>query len=426
MSQSVIVILLSLMLFISNLFGGPSDIAAPKGQLPNQEQTYTVTGQIRKSPATLYESPSTDSKRIATGQPNTSVSILAESGDWYKVQLPNGTTGWVRKIMVNTSGSTGGTGLLTKEVYGYFVQNANLPSQPSLAANYNKMTGIAPWAFSVDAEGNVHKQMNPQALADTLAFAGQRKLKTLALISNYDKATESFSGKIAHELLRSAANRKRAVENIYKTAVDWGLSGINLDFEYVYPSDREYYSQFLRELSSRLRPAGIMVTVAIPAKTYDDPSSSWSGAFDYKAIGQAVDRVMLMAYDQHYAGGPPGPIASADWVDRVLKFAVSQIPKEKVILGIAGYGYSWRAPGSAHSVTYQRAVELAAKGSGVRWDANHKAPYATYEGREMWFENAASISYKLELVQKYDIQGIALWRLGQEDPQMWQLVASKF
>ena len=259
-----------------------------------------------------------------------------------------------------------------------------------------------------------------------LAFAGQRKLKTLALISNYDKATESFSGKIAHELLRSAANRKRAVENIYKTAVDWGLSGINLDFEYVYPSDREYYSQFLRELSSRLRPAGIMVTVAIPAKTYDDPSSSWSGAFDYKAIGQAVDRVMLMAYDQHYAGGPPGPIASADWVDRVLKFAVSQIPKEKVILGIAGYGYSWRAPGSAHSVTYQRAVELAAKGSGVRWDANHKAPYATYEGREMWFENAASISYKLELVQKYDIQGIALWRLGQEDPQMWQLVASKF
>lgn len=426
MSQSVIVILLSLMLFISNLFGGPSDIAAPKGQLPSQQETYTVTGQIRKSPATLYETPSTDSKRIATGQPNTTVSILAESGDWYKVQLPDGTTGWVLKIMVNTSGGAGGTGLLTKEVYGYFVQNTNLPSQPSLAANYNKMTGIAPWAFSVDAEGNVHSQMNPQALADTLAFAGQRKLKTLALISNYDKATESFSGKVAHELLRSAANRKQAVENIYKTALDWGLSGINLDFEYVYPSDREYYSQFLRELSSRLRPAGIMVTVAIPAKTHDDPSSSWSGAFDYKAIGQAVDRVMLMAYDQHYAGGPPGPIASADWVDRVLKFAVSQIPKEKVILGIAGYGYSWRAPGNAHSVTYQRAVELAAKGSGVRWDADHKAPYATYEGREMWFENAASISYKLELVKKYDIKGIALWRLGQEDPQMWQLVASKF
>jgi spore germination protein YaaH len=92
---------------------------------------------------------------------------------------------------------------------------------------------------------------------------------------------------------------------------------------------------------------------------------------------------------------------------------------------VAGYGYSWRSPGNAHSVSYQRAVELAAKGSGVRWDASHKAPYAVYDGREMWFENAASISYKLDLVKKYDIKGIALWRLGQEDPDMWQLVASK-
>ncbi|HHV93815.1 MAG TPA: SH3 domain-containing protein [Firmicutes bacterium] len=426
MSQSVIVILLGLMLFISSLFGGPSDTTVPQGQPPNQLETYTVTGQIRKSPATLYESPSTDSKRIATAQPSTSVSILAESGDWYKVQLPDGTTGWVLKIMVSTSGSIGSLGFLTKEVYGYFVQNTNVPSQPSLAANYKKMTGIAPWAFSIDGEGNVHNQMNPEILAETLAFAGNRKLKTLAVITNYDRTTESFSGKMAHELLTSAANRKRAVESIYKTAVEWGLSGINMDFEHVYPSDREHYSQFLRELSERLRPAGILVTAAIPAKTYDNPSSSWSGAFDYQAIGQAVDRVILMAYDQHYAGGSPGPIASADWVERVLKFAVSQIPKDKVILGIPGYGYSWQAPGSAHSVTYQRAVELAAKGSGVRWNSDHKSPYATYDGREMWFENAASISYKLELVNRYDIKGIALWRLGQEDPQMWQLIADKF
>lgn len=422
MSQTLVVVLLSIMLFISNLFGGAPDIATPGGQPPSQEQTYTVTGRTRNSPATLYDSPSTDSKKIATGQPNTSVSLLAETGDWYKIQLPDGTTGWVLRILVSTSGNTG---LLAKEVYGYFVQNASLPSHPSLATNFAQMSGVIPWAFSLDAKGNVIGQMEAATLANTLEFAGNRQLKTLALISNYDKTTESFNGALAHELLCSAANRRRAVESVYKTAVNWGINGVNIDFEHVYPSDREYFSQFLRELSSRLRPAGIMLTAAIPAKTHDDPSLSWSGAFDYKAIGQAADRIMLMAYDQHYAGGVPGPIASISWVDRVLQFAVSQIPREKLVLGVAGYGYSWKAAGKAGSVTYQKAIELAAKGSGVRWDATHKAPFASYDGQEMWFENAASISHKLDLVNRYNIKGIALWRLGQEDPQMWQVVASK-
>lgn len=422
MSQSLVIVLLSLMLFISNIFGGSPSTTPPIEQMPGQEQTYTVPGRIRNAPITLYDSPSTNSKKIATGQANTPVSLLAEAGDWFKIQLPDGTAGWVLKILVSTAGNTGP---LAKEVYGYFVQNGSVPSEPSLAANFQHLTGITPWSFSIDAQGNVIAQADTAALANTLQFAGKRELKTLALISNYDKKTESFSGALAHKLLQSPANRQRAVESIYRTVVDWGLTGVNIDFEHVYPEDREYYSQFLRELSTRLRPAGILVTVAIPAKTADNPKASWSGAFDYQTIGEAVDRVMLMAYDQHYASGAPGPIASIGWVDKVLQFATSQIPKEKVILGIAGYGYSWAKPGVAHSVTYQKAVELAAKGTGVRWDATHKAPFAEYQGRQMWFENAASISYKLDLVNRYGIKGIALWRLGQEDPQMWQVVASK-
>ena len=422
MSQSVIAILLSLMLFISNLFGGSPTIMPPQTNGSSQEQTYTVSGRIRNAPVTLYDTPSNDSKKIATGPANTPVTLLAESGDWYKIQLPDGTAGWALKILVSTSGNTGP---LAKEVYGYFVQNTNLPSQPSLAANFQQMTGVTPWSFSLDAQGNIIPQMDAQVLAQTLQFAGQRQLKTLALISNYDKKTERFSGELAHTLLQSPTNRRKAVDSIYRTIRDWGLSGVNIDFEHVYPSDREYFSQFLRELSGRLKPAGLLVTVAIPAKTIDDPKASWSGAFDYKAIGEAVDRIMIMAYDQHYTGGAPGPIASIGWVEQVLKFATSQVSPTKIILGVAGYGYSWQKPGNAYSVTYQRAVELAAQGGGIRWDATHKAPFAHYQGREMWFENAASISYKLDLVNKYNIKGIALWRLGQEDPQIWPVVASK-
>ncbi|NLK08261.1 MAG: SH3 domain-containing protein [Firmicutes bacterium] len=422
MSQNVVVILLSLMLFISNLFGGSPTIMPPQTNDSGQEQAHTISGRVRSAPITLYDAPSRNAAKVGTGPANTSVVLLAEDGDWYKIQLPDGTTGWALKLLISSAGTPG---ILAKEVYGYFVHSTNLPSLPSLQTNFHNMTGVTPWSFSLDAAGNLLQQMDAGILARTLQFAGEKKLDTLALVSNYDKQTESFSGELAHTLLKNPANRRQAVESIYRTLKDWGFSGVNIDFEHVYPTDREHYSQFLRDLKSRLQPAGLLVTVAIPAKTFDDPKAAWSGAFDYKAIGQTVDRMMIMAYDQHYTGGAPGPIASIEWVEQVLKFAVSQAPREKVVLGVAGYGYSWQNSGSAYSVTYQRAVELAAEGGGVQWDSTHQAPFAYHQGREMWFENAASISHKLDLVNKYGIKGIALWRLGQEDPQVWSVVGTK-
>lgn len=424
MSQSLLIVLLGLMLFVSNLFGvGPGVVSDPK-QPPGQEQRHadTVQGKIRNSPATLHARPDSSSETITTVRPKTPISVIAQADGWYKIQLPDGTTGWVLKMLVEANGSVT---TAVQEVFGYYVQSNQIPSQPSLQQHSDQMTGLIPWAFSLDATGNIVEQMDAAHLGYILNYAGEQKLKTLALISNYDQSVHKFSGKLAHSVLAEPKNRRRAVDNIYRLVTAWGLTGVNIDFEYVYPSDRPYYSQFLRELAARLQPAGYLVTVSIPAKTWDNSTSAWSGAYDYAAIGRVADLVMLMTYDQNYASGPPGPIASISWVDKVLAYAVTQIPRQKLIMGIAGYGYSWRAPGDAYPVTYKRAIDLAQQGSGVRWDSVSKTPYAYYGDREMWFENAASISYKLNLVSRYNIRGIALWRLGQEDPQMWQLIASK-
>ncbi len=424
MSQTVLVALLGILLYLSSLLGGQAPGADSGWNARNSaEEAFTSIGYVKESPATLREGPGTDKPRISTLAPKSAVEILDEQNGWYKVKTDADVTGWVASMLIQ-GGSSVQAG--QHEVIGYYMESSNNSSRTSLQKNHNQMTTVVPWSFSVTANGQVVNATPNSQLADTLKLVGENtKLKTLVLISNYDQQTHEFSQGIAASVLRNASTRRSAVTNIVKTVRDWGVGGVNIDFEHVAPSEREYYTLFIKELSEQLKPLGLLTTVSIPAKTFDDRSSAWSGAFDYAQIGRYADQVMLMAYDEHWRGGVPGPIASAGWVEQVARFAVSQMPKEKIILGVPGYGYAWSAPAQGATVNYEAAVRIANEGSGVQWDAASKTPYAHSGGREIWFENAASLSYKLDIVTRYGLKGIALWRLGQEDPNSWRVIASK-
>ena len=137
-----------------------------------------------------------------------------------------------------------------------------------------------------------------------------------------------------------------------------------------------------------------------------------------------------MTYDEHWAGGAPGPIASINWVKSVVNYATSVIPKEKIMLGIASYAYDWPSTGQkAEAYSMRQAYDLVSKyGVSIKWDDSSKSSYFNYTDSSgiyhtVWLENSTSIKYKLDLVNDYDLPGIAVWRLGLENSDFWTTIS---
>ncbi|MGE5577697.1 MAG: glycosyl hydrolase family 18 protein, partial [Syntrophothermus sp.] len=372
--------------------------AASPGSAFQPGQPATIAGNL----VNLRPTPDESAPVSAKAPRGTVVTVQAEQDGWLQVTLPNGQSGWVADWLVDRRAprtlpaqppvddgaiagqpgggqpSNGGRRLVLgkKEVIGYYtVEFADdRDSYNSMVSNSNYLTGIAPFLFSVDAYGNVTGKHSQEAVT----YARSRGLKALALVHNLSNG--DFSANTVHNLLSYESNRKRAIDGILGILRAYGYDGVNIDFEAVPARDREALSTFMRELAFALRPAGYLTTISMPAKAFEDYSSSWGGAFDYRTIGQYADLVMLMTYDEHYRYGEPGPVASVGWVEDVIRFTVNRIPREKVLIGIPAYGYDWPGNGGpATTVTYDSAMSLARRlGIAPRWDDSAKVPYFTY------------------------------------------------
>ncbi|MGE5549309.1 MAG: glycosyl hydrolase family 18 protein [Bacteroidota bacterium] len=321
----------------------------------------------------------------------------------------------------------GGTG--TRAVIGYYSEYYPGESRPynALRANARTLTAIAPFSYYLDASGN----LSGTHLSKAVSTAKASGLKVLALIHNFTRKN-GFEGGTAHKVLSNHLVRARAVAKITSLVRSQGYSGINLDLENVYAIDRANYTAFVRELAQALRPLGYLVTASVPAKVADDRSNNWSGAFDYGALAPWLDQIMLMTYDENGALGHAGPVASLPWVERVVRFARSHIPSRKIVVGLAGYGYDWvQGRTGAKGKEFPEIQSLVNRlGVTPKWDAASKVPYIRYssggQSRIIWYENSWSAALKLDLVNRYNLGGVALWRLGGEDPRLWKVIWEKF
>lgn len=292
----------------------------------------------------------------------------------------------------------------------------------SLQAYGDRIDAAVFFGLFLDRHGNL---TNPGGDSGDLMDAARRGgQKVLLAVHNMDAGSFDRAG--AHALLNDAGARARAVENIYRAARDGGFAGVNLDLEGIDPADRSEYTSLVRALADRLRPAGLAVTLAVPAKTSDDRWNSWNSAFDYVALGKLADALVIMAYDEHWPGGAPGPVASLGWAEQVARYVAETIPREKVLFGIAAYGYDWVSGGETIGLSAPSAVNKAARlGIAVRWDDEAQVPYYKYSdgrGREhtVYYENASSMAAKIAMAARHGFAGVALWRLGLEDPAAWE------
>lgn len=429
MQGNLITTLIALIFYLTTgIFGGNSaqNAASPSTTVDiGQNSKYPLAGMISSQQANIRNDSSSSGSVIGSAAKGSSLVILDEKGDWYRVQTENGTDGWVAKWMVSTKNATPALSNTKAMIAGYYVENYqdDPKGQTTLAQNLGLINTVIPFSYKVDQYGTI----SGRHYSKPYALAKSSGAQTLALVNNIQGS--NFNSNTIHRMLSNASSRSRAVNGIARLLVENGYRGVNIDFENIKASDRIYLTAFFRELAATLRPKNLLVTASIPAKTYDDKSSAHSGAFDYQAIAPYLDMVMIMAYDEHYAGGDPGPVASLPWVEKVINYTLKSFPPQKVILGIPAYGYDW-SWSKGKALQYTGVQNLIKKYQiAPKWHSEYKVPYFTYKSwgvtHQVWYENSYSTSYKADLVKKYGLKGVAVWRLGYEDPSIWSILRQK-
>ncbi|MED1202999.1 glycosyl hydrolase family 18 protein [Heyndrickxia acidicola] len=262
-------------------------------------------------------------------------------------------------------------------------------------------------------------------LNDLRAIEAAWRSRTIPLATITNLTQAGFSPQLASQVLRNPKARNRLIENIFALVSEKGYGGVNIDIEGVRAEDRDRFSGFLHDLKERLHTKGLRLSIAVPAKTSED--IPWLKGFDYGAIGSAVDFMFIMAYDWHYLGSEPGPVAPIDQVIRTLEFALERVPRNKILMGVPLYGYDWVIPyspeTSAKTVSNQQAVELAMKtGSPIQYSEEYQSPYFHYTDDQglrhvVWFEDTRSIRRKFKLVRDYKLWGLGAWQISLGFPQ---------
>lgn len=302
-------------------------------------------------------------------------------------------------------------------VLGYYTEWQGSGSRTAYRTAGSDFNVLAPLWYGVRGSGAVFSRGYGDQ-ASLAAAWNKNHQQVLALVTN-----------VGDQMLQSPGSMMLAVSNLVRIVQNDGLAGVNIDFENLGPTDRAPLTSFMRALTKQLHAIGKLATIAVGAKAKNDPATNPNGAaYDYQALGQIADAVVIMTYDEHDNGSSPGPVAGITWVKRDLTYALSRMPATKVLLGIADYGYDW-SPMGTQSVSALQAESMAAlHGVSPQWDSvaeEYHFQYQDARGRthSVWFENGRSVVYKLALAKALGLKGVALWMMGGGGPNLWQDLA---
>ncbi|RUQ25151.1 LysM peptidoglycan-binding domain-containing protein [Peribacillus cavernae] len=292
------------------------------------------------------------------------------------------------------------------------------------------LTYVSPFGYQMRADGSL------EAIDDnpTIQAATSNGVVPIMVITNFP-ATEAGT-QLAHTILSNPELVERLLTNVISTMRNKGYRGLNIDFENVAPGDREFYNRFIQRAVSRLHPEGYFVSSSLAPKTSANQTGLLVEAHDYPAHGRILDFVVLMTYEWGARKGPPQAISPIDEIRRVLDYAVTVIPRNKIFLGFQIYARDWLVPHQegqeAETFDMQEAIRRAVQHNAeIQYDREAESPYYRYtdsQGRshEVWFEDARSAKAKFDLVRTYGLRGVSYWVLGYPFPQNWELLADTF
>lgn len=326
------------------------------------------------------------------------------------------------------------------DVNGYLSRTDSVGRQ-ALLQHGDELSSVSLSSYHVSADGSItpvqiiaNQYVSTMVDIHAIADAYVKQVKPVMVITNF--IGTRFNADLAHTILSNQTVQNTLITNIIATMKNKGYLELNVDFEVVPPQDRNLFSQFIRRLASALHNEGYPVTIALSVKTEENTTSLLSGAEDYAVLGQLADYVMLMTYGWGYMGGPPYPIAPINEIRKVLDYAVSVIPRSKIMMGVPLYAYDWKLPFQsgtfADMISPQDAVSRAQNyGASIQYNYLYQTPYFRYTDgngvtHEVWFEDTRSVLAKYETVKKYGLRGVSFWAISFSFPQNWYVLNDVF
>lgn len=309
------------------------------------------------------------------------------------------------------------------QVFGFLV-NWDDTSFTSLKHNIDKIDDVfAEWLHLADSNGEIKLDDAPKQ-QHMLKVIRQTKpsLKVIAMINNFS-SSDGWQTDLLSGILNTKFIRDQLINNLVVYSQNENLDGINIDFEEIPTNQMGNYMTFLSDLTSKLHAIQKQIYVDVPLDNSE---------FEYSKIAQIVDGVVVMAYDEHWATSSSGPIASIGWFSKLITKRQKDIPLNKLIVSIGNYGYDWLAnQPESQTVSYQEAIVLARDSeSSVNLDPvslNSNFEYYDDQNKlhQIWFLDAISAYNQMSLLPS-NIGGVALWRLGSEDPTIWNFINLSF
>ncbi|GAU79318.1 glycosyl hydrolase family 18 protein [Fusibacter sp. 3D3] len=303
-----------------------------------------------------------------------------------------------------------------------YSKNPNTEQIPKM----NGVNVVSPtWVELKTAQGDITEKVS----IDYLKWSRVNNLETWIL------ATNAFDPDLTHDFLSSYAGRKQFIDQMITLCLEYGINGINLDFENIYLKDKDILSHFVNELAWQCNEFGVTLSMDV---TVMDGSDNWSKCFDRRVLGKIVDYLVIMTYDEYWASSPiSGPVSSYDWVESSLMKIIKVVPSHKVVMGLPFYTRVWtenlsneeadkvKVTSKAIGMVAQNAL-IAEKALSPIWNEQEGLFYVSYieenSIHKIWVENEVTLSKKAALVKKLGLKGIACWRRGFEDISVYDML----
>lgn len=292
------------------------------------------------------------------------------------------------------------------------------------------LTYISPFAYKIREDGNLDPLQDELIIETSL----KDNIVPMMVVTNFT-STEAGTN-LMHVVFSNQTVLTKLIANILQIMEEKGYRGLNIDLENVLQEDKDAYTAFLQLAVDTLRPKGYFVSTAVAPKASDTQSGLLYEAHDYEAHGRIADFVILMTYEWGWRGASPQAISPVNQMKRVVEYALTVIPADKLFLGFQIYARDWHIPHVtgqiAETFSPQEAVRLATQyGARIQYDSVAQSPYFNYtdeqgQRHEVWFEDARSAQAKFNLVKQYRLRGISYWVLGYPFPQNWVLLDDNF